>query len=299
MANFIRSTILDARTMGTEVFTLDLPVNPISHLILTVEGYNATNEATIAEILADFNSIRVRHTGVQIIDLESEDLAALNLYLYGSGGLALAPVATDNQHLSYSLIIPFGRSLYNAEECFPATRKGEFQLTLDTTTPATTHDNAVMSVSAVELPDATPASYLKSTILSIAAPGATGENDVDLPIGNDLAAVLIGMASFPGTSEFLFGADDLRLLVDNKEMNIVSSKAPELAGEMITRVSGTTRATAAQGGLIPNTYIWMDFDPTQDGSYMVDTRGASRVHLRLNMGVNEALNIVPVEIVQV
>ena len=92
MANFIRSTILDARTMGTEVFTLDLPVNPISHLILTVEGYNATNEATIAEILADFNSIRVRHTGVQIIDLESEDLAALNLYLYGSGGLALAPL---------------------------------------------------------------------------------------------------------------------------------------------------------------------------------------------------------------
>ena len=48
MAKFIRSTILDARTMATEVFTIDLPINPISHLVITIEGLNASDEPTIA-----------------------------------------------------------------------------------------------------------------------------------------------------------------------------------------------------------------------------------------------------------
>lgn len=296
MADFIRSNILDARTMATEVFTEDLPINPISHLILTLEAFNATDEATIAEILGFINLITVRHVGIQIINLESEDLANLNSYLYGSGGQALAPIATDNQHLSYSLIIPFGRRIFDPDECFPATRKGEFQITLDTTIPATSLDNAIISLSAVELPDATPLRHLISTLFSFAAPGATGEQDLDLPIGNDLLAVLFRLTSFPGASEFLFGIDDYRLLVDNRETGIASAKASELAGEMITRAPGTVRSTAAQGGLIPNTCLWMDFDPNRDGEYMIDTRGRSRVHIRANYGVNEAVKMAPLEL---
>ncbi|MBA7633906.1 hypothetical protein ES703_41477 [subsurface metagenome] len=297
MAEFIRSNIIDAHTMATEVFTEDLPINPISHLILTIEGTNEeATEVTIAQILAFINLITVRHIGIQILNLQAEDLANLNLYLFGSGGQALAPEATDTQHMAYSLIIPFGRKLFDPEECFPASRKGEFQITLDTTIPATTFVNAVLSLSAVELPEATPARHLISTLFSISAPGAAGESDIDLPIGNDLLAVLIRMTSFAGAAEFLFGINDIRLLVDNRETGIVSAKAPELLGEMISRAPGTIRSTPLQGGLIPNTCTWMDFDPTRDGTYMIDTRGKSRVHLRANYGVNEAVLIAPLEL---
>ncbi len=296
MAEFIRSTILDARTMAAEVKTYDLPINPISHLVLTIEGHSLEDETTMAEILAFINLITVRHTGIQVINLESEDLALLNLYLFGSGGLALNPLYAANQHISYSLIIPFGRKLYDPEECFPATRKGEFQITLDTQLPATTVDDALMSLSAIQLPEATPTRHLVSTLFSITNPGDTGEHDIDLPIGNDLLACLIRMTSFPVADAFLFGLDDLRLLFDNRELNIVSSKAPELAGEMINRVAGTVRTTLAQGGLIPNTCIWMDFDPTRDGTYMIDTRPAARVHLRVKYGVDEAVYIAPLEL---
>lgn len=294
---FIRSTILDAHTMAAEVKTYDLPINPISHLVLTVEGHALTDEPTIADILGFINLITVRHTGIQIINLESEDLALLNLYLFGSGGLALAPGYTEaNQYLAYSLIIPFGRKLYNPEECFPATRKGEFQITLDTELPAGEFDDALMSISAIQLPEATPARHLVSTLFSITNPGDTGEHDIDLPIGNDLLACLIRMTSFPAADAVVFGLDDLRLLFDNRELDIVSSKAPELAGEMINRVNGTVRTTLVQGGLIPNTCIWMDFDPTKDGQYMVNTRPAARVHLRVKYGVDEAVFIAPLEL---
>jgi hypothetical protein len=297
MDEFIRSTILDAHTMATEVKTYDLPINPISHLILTIEGQElGVSEASISDILGFINLITVRHTGIQVINLEAEDLALLNLYLFGSGGLALAPGADATKYLSYSLIIPFGRKLYDPEECFPATRKGEFQITLDTNIPVTTFENALINLSAVQLPGATPTRHLVSTLFSITNPGDTGEHDIDLPIGNDLLACLIRMTSFPANGAFAFGLDDLRLLFDNRELDIVSSKAPELAGEMINRVAGTVRSIFDQLGLIPNTCIWMDFDPTRDGTYMIDTRPAARVHLRVKYGVDEAVYITPLEL---
>ncbi|MBA7536536.1 hypothetical protein ES705_28800 [subsurface metagenome] len=297
MAEFIRSTIIDAHTMAAEVFTEDLPINPISHLVLTIEGKNEeATEVTIAQILAFINLITVRHTGIQVINLQSEDLALLNLYLFRSGGQALAPDAEDTQHVSYSLIIPFGRKIFDPEECFPATRKGEFQITLDTALPATTLVNAVISLSAVQLPDASPTRHLVSTLFSITDPGAAGEQDIDLPIGNDLLAVLIRLAAFAGLAEFIFTVDDIRLLVDNMERGIASAKTPELLGEMIFRAPGTVRSTPLQGGLIPNKCLWMDFDPTRDGQYMIDTRGASRVHLRANYGEAGAIFVAPLEL---
>lgn len=299
MAEFIRSNILDAHTMATEVVPYPLPITPLSHLILTIEYFQATDQATVAEILGFINNVTIRHRGVSVLSLESEDLAALNLYLYGSGGFLYDLATTDNLWATYGLIIPFGRKLYDPDECYPATRRGEFEIVLDTTTPATTLDNALMSISAVSLPEATPARYLKALLASIPAPGATGPNDVVLPTGNDLLAVLIGMTSFPGASEYLFGADDLRLLFDYKELNIVSAKAPELLIEMINRIEGTNRSTISQFHLIPSLYTWMDFDPTRDGQYAVDTRAAADLRLRLNMGVNEALNVTPVELVTI
>jgi hypothetical protein len=297
MAEFIRSNIVDAHTMATEVLVEPLPITPLSHLILTIEYYQATDQATVAEILTFINNITVRHRGVSIISLESEDLAALNLYLYGSGGLLYDMATTTALWATYGLIIPFGRKLYDPDECFPGTRRGEFEIVLDTTIPTTDLTNALLSISAVSLPEATPTRHLKALLASIPAPGATGPNDVVLPTGNDLLSVIIGMTSFPGASEYLFGADDLRLLFDYKELNVVSSKAPELLIEMINRVPATVRSTITQFHLIPSNYLWMDFDPTRDGEYAVNTREAADLRLRLNMGVNEALNVIPVELV--
>ncbi len=299
MAEFIRANILDAHVMATEVIPYPLPITPVSHLVLTFEYYQATDQATVAEILAFINNITIRHRGVSIYGLESEDLAALNLYFFGSGGFLLDMATTDSLWAMYGLIVPFGRKLYDPDECFPATRRGEFEIVMDTTVPTVTLTNALMSISAISLPEATPTRHLKALLSSIPAPGATGPNDVTLPIGNDLLACLIGMTSFPGASEYLFGADDLRLLYDNKELNIVSAKAPELIVEMINRIQATNRSTISQFHLIPNFYTWMDFDPTRDGQYMIDTRPAASLKLRLNMGVNEALNVVPIELVTI
>lgn len=299
MAKFLRSILMDARTSATEVHTVDLPINPLSHLIFNIQGYNATDEATYAEIIAFINSIEVAHRGQSIINLEGEDLAALNLYLFGSPGFMLQPVATDNQYRSFTLIIPFGRKLFNPDECYPGTRKGELQFKMDMTALSASIDNGLISLEAVELLDANPTKYLKSTLLSIAAPGATGDNDVELPIGNTLLAILIGMATFPTTSAVAFGVDDMKLMVDNVEHQIASAKAPCVVADMIWRHPVFYRSLAAQLAPTPANYLWMDLDPHGDGEFAVDTSQYNSVKARLTMGVDEAINVIPVELVSV
>jgi len=291
--------LMDARTMATEVITIDLPVNPVSHLILTVEYYNVTDEATLAEVLAFINRVTVAHLGRSIISLESEDLSGLNAYLYGVGGWRHNPIATDNQDIAFSMIVPFGRFPFCAGECFPASKRGEFQLTLDTTVPATSLDNATISVAAIELLDAVPVSYLKCAGMAVGAPAAVGNLDVDLPIGNKLAAILLRMTTWPAASSKVWGIDDVRLLFDNVELDYVSANAPSLVGEMMLRATIPSRSVAAQGLPAPNNVCWMDFDPDLSAEYLIDTKGASSVKLRNNMGVAEASWVSPVEIVDV
>lgn len=290
---------MDARTSATEIHTVDLPINPLSHLIFTIEGLNATDEATFAEIIAFINTIKVTHRGRSIVNLEGEDLAALNLYLFGSPGIMLNPIATDNYHRAYSLIIPFGRKLFNPDECFPGTRKGEMQFTMDMTALATSIDNGIISLESVELMDASPTKYLKSTLLSVAAPGATGDNDVELPIGNDLMAILMGMSTFPGASSFAFGIDDFKLLVDNVEHQFASSRIPALIADMAWKHPVFYRELAAQLAPTPAGYVWADFDPHSDGEYAIHTDDYNSVKARLTMGVDEAINVIPLELVSV
>jgi len=296
---FIRSSLLKDHTTATEVKKIDLPVNPLSHLIISMDGYNATDEATLAEILAFINKVTVTHLGTSILDLESEDLAALNAYLYHAHPILTNNVATDNAARVLSLIVPFGRHIFDPDECFPATMKGELTLSLDTTVPATSFDNSTLNIEAVELLGAAPKRYLKSTLKSVAAPGATGDNDIDLPRGNKIVALLLYNTTFPSTSSHTYGIDTVKLLVDNKELGYSLARAQCLVGDMIFKLQTLSRDIAAFGQVLPAHYFWMDFNPADNDNFLLETKGKSSVILRAGMGVNEAAKVTVVELVDV
>lgn len=296
MKDFIRTNILKAYTMATEVKKIDLPVNPLSHLVLTVSGYNATDEATLAEIIAFINKVSVTHEGVTQLGLESEDLMALQMYLFNHPPMLTQNIATDNATRQLSLIIPFGRKLYNPDECFPATKKGEFTLTLDTTVPATSFDNAVIDIEAVELPGASPTRHIKADLLTIVAPGATGDNDVNLPIGNEIDGIIFYSTTFPSTSSHVYGINEISIRVDNRERYIAQCKTASLIGEMGTELHTLPRDIAAFGQVFPKNYFWMRFNTDRMDNYTFNSQGLSSFVARLNMGVNEASKIIPVQL---
>jgi len=296
---FIRSSLLKDHTTATEVKKIDLPVNPLSHLIISMDGYNVTDEATLAEILAFINKVTVTHMGKTVIDMQSEDMYALNTYLYCQKPILTAKVATDNQARCLSLIVPFGRKIFNPSECYPATRKGELTLSLDTTVPSASLDNSTLNIEAVELVGASPSHYLKCTELVVAAPGATGDNNIELPIGNKIIAVQIRMTTFPGTSSHTYGVDVAKILVDNKEFGYAAARAHCLVGDNIHRIHNQPGDIAAQGAIIPPNIVWLDYDPLGDGNFLLETAGKSSVKIRMTMGVNEATTLNILELVAV
>lgn len=293
--DFIRSNIVRDHTTATEVIKENLPVNPLSHLIISLDGYNATDEATLAEILAFINSVTVSRSGTTIVSLQSEDLYALNCYIFRKRPFLEGKVATDNQRRNIGLIVPFGRQIFNPAECYPKTTSGTLKLQVDTTVPTSSMDNSTINIEAVELPGASPGYYMKSVMHTISAPGATGDNEYDLPIGNKLIAMLIRMTTFSQASSHAYGVDMVHTLVDNKEIGYASARTQCLVADMATRLDGQTGIIAAQGALLPANTVFVDFDPLGDGNFLLDTAGKSRVHTVLEMGVDEATYLTTLE----
>jgi len=296
---FIHSNLLKDHTWATEKKILDLPVNPISHLVITLDGYNVTDETTMAEILGFLNKVTVVHRGNSIIDLESEDLAFLQEALGFGAPVLTSNIATDNYARELTLIVPFGRMLFNPDECFHATKKGELQLHLDCTVPTTSFDNGIINIEACELLGATPSHYLKSTLLAVAAPGATGNNDISLPIGNDIAKILLYTTTIPAASSHTWGIQDIKVLVDNSEYGYVSTKGKCQKGLLSWVGMGKTHDIAAYGSIKSGHYFMLDYDPLGNGMFLLNTEGKSSVKVRMNMGVDEAAKVIPVELVKI
>jgi hypothetical protein len=296
---FIRSNILKDHTSATETIERDLPTNPLSHLIFTVCGEQATDEATLAEIIAFLNTLEVTQSGKTVIALQSEDLYGVNCYLYRHRPILTNAITTDDAIRNLTLIVPFGRRIFDPTECYPATKKGELTLRANMTALATSISDGLINIEAVELVGATPQRYLKTTQMVVVAPGATGDNDIELPIGNKIVAIQIRMTTFPTTATDLYGVTEARILVDNKEFGYACAKAPCLVGEGIFRMGGSESTMLLQQLLNPLNIVWLDFGPTDNDEYLLDTAGKSSVKLRLTMGVNEATNVTIMELVNV
>lgn len=296
---FIRSSLIKDRTAATETLQKDLPVNPLSHLIISLDAFNVTDEATLAELLAFINTISISQSGKTIMSMQSEDLYALNCYIFGKHPVLTGKLATDNLNRTLSLIVPFGRKLYDPEECFPATKKGELTLSLDYTAPATSADNGILNIETVELIGANPRRYMKSETVTISAPGATGENDYELPIGNKIIALAVRMTTFYAAAASTLGVEAAKILVNNSEFGFSFAKAQCCVGEMINICDTQHGNIAAQGLINPASTFFLDFDPNKDGNYLLETQGKSSVKLRLDMGVDEATNVSIMELVNV
>jgi hypothetical protein len=299
MLEFIRSNILKDHVSATETIEKDLPTNPLSHLVFTICGEQTTDEATLAEIIAFLNTMEVTQSGKTILSCQSEDLYGVNCYLYRHRPMLTNAITTDDAIRNLTLIVPFGRKIFDPAECFPATKKGELTLRANMTVLGTSISDGLINIEAVELVGATPARYLKTTQMVVVGPGATGDNDIELPIGNKIVAVQIRMTTFPTTATDLYGVTEARILVDNKEFGYACAKAPCLVGEGLFRMGGNESTMLLQQLLNPLNIVWLDFAPRDDDEYLLDTAGKSSVKLRLTMGVNEATYVTILELVNV
>lgn len=294
----LRSVLVaDEAITADTVNTYDLPVNPLSHIIFTIKCLNVTDEATLAEILARISKITVSRLGQTQLDISGADLFAMNLVYFGHAPILANRIATDNATRYLTMILPFGRWLFNPSECYPKSSAGEVKLQITVSATETACDGVIFLIETVELIGASPSAWRKVTTLT-KTPAATGEMDVDLPIGNDLAGILLFSTTVPATTAWTTTVDWVKLLRDNVEEQISKAYWESMHGDLLNRCGYHGDYSAAFGNDIIHKYALLDFDPLQDGSFLVKTSGSASMKLRVNAGDTNILRVLPYEIVK-
>jgi hypothetical protein len=319
---FLRSRLVqdEAVTAGGPVMTHDLPVNPLSVILYTIraEVLAANTIASLANLLAAMSRVEIVYKGQNIVSASLADLYAMAYYLRGTAphqGRKSDAAAAARVWITVPIML--SRRAYWLEEAFPAVRRGELQLQSTPATAFTNITNVTLQVETVELLEATPARFTKYTTIS-KTPTAIGDHDVDLPIGNPIVGVLLFGTTVPVDGSFNASVGQLRLLVDNVEQYYALTNWESLkAGESIRcdadwqASEGSVRAGAAvpvanelfeafqwPTSFLRN-YAYLDFDPLYDLDLALMTEGRSRVHLRINADVADAIRVLPVEMIAV
>lgn len=323
MPSLNHSVIIQDQAISADgVFDFDLPVNPLSCILLALRPLNETstlaNFAAWLSLARAVNRATISYRGESVLSMRGEDIAALNYFRHGIIPMQANPDNTDNERRCYVLPLLLGRNPYDPKSCFPASRRGELVLSLDLDIADTGYDGLRISAESIELLGARPSEYERKVALSQSF-AATGINIVDLAPGNLHRGILLwGTTGFAGASP-VPSWGRTRLKLDNQEvaysatdfevLQVVSQlwgrQAPMIdhkhtlnaAGAGIEETTSTFDAGDEAQGSIHN-YAFMDLDPTRDDMFSVDTRDRSRFHMEVDAETADAVRATPIEVVK-
>lgn len=321
---YLRSIVSDFQTLtaSADITPVDLPTNPISHLILTLAHTKATAAQVtslgnvLMAILGQITEASVRHRGENIIQGRLDDLAVLNMMLHRTPPAVGEIAQADNEEQFVSIVLAFCRNLYDHGEAFPATQRGNLRFHMTATAINGLYDAARWALEAVEVIEDTPTSYLKYTTNQRTI-AASGRQRLPLPLGNELLGALLFDPSDETDATISYAFGKVKVMKDNVEQYYAESnweslrealerRAPgyRLAwGHIHAKAAADTETGEEQNKVAdrpPLQYGYLDFDPLRDGSYSLETAGAASLDLDLNSDVTSGtVRVLPVELVRV
>lgn len=320
MARYLRTTLHSnlAVAAGAVPVEKDLPVNPLSFILLTLRFQTLTVNVlpALADALAVFSNVEVLFKGATVFGASLADTYRVVGHLWKKWPRLFRLNDDVNATSFLTIPVPFSRKPYWPEEAYPAVRKGELTLKLTLAAAFTAITGVQLQAETIELLDVDPRRFVKVTTSS-KTPTATGPHEVDLPLGNDLLGALIFGTTVPTGTSFNASARTVKLKVDNVEFQTALGNFESLHGEgllrdgapwekttlrMLENLAGAYAQnveTGAPSDLLgdSNNYLYLDYDPLMDGSFAVDMRGRGRVHLEISADVADATRVLPVELV--
>lgn len=285
MAQILRTVLIPDEAQSADgAPSFDLPVNPLSHVLLTVKALNLT--ATIADyrwitaLLAMITDVRITYRGASIIQGSLADLAVMFGVLADWGPWQGNAVSVDNDVRMLTVPLVFGRRPYDAAECFPATRRGDLVMQLTTDVAVTGADGLILQAETCELLEATPQRFTKITTTSKIS-NAVSEHDIELPIGNDLLGVLLRDASPPQGVNFNAQFGRVAIETDNVETVFAEANWETLHGELLRR-------GLALAALRPHVHHMAAHIHTIDAAAAGDATAVGVTHVQINADANNS-----------
>lgn len=317
---YLHSTVLPLTTIatGASIVPLDLPVNPLSVILLRFSITRAVPAAlltyeAIDDLITAITSVRVLHKGEQIVAGALRDLMLVNAVAMRAfpGASKLHPVGAAVDSLVFPICL--GRRMYDPRSCFPATSRGNLILQMDTAAFPAAYTALQLEVETVELIETDPSEYVKYVTQSRTA--VVGQFDAPLPIGNPLLGILLFDTGIATLNTDVSSWGTVKLLKDSVEQYHPLSDFQTLAGQLQTQMgapwlmnAGHVHKFVAADALSSMTdsaaevistawrgYAYLDYDPLMDASYQLETRGAADLKIRGNGLSATAVRYLPLE----
>lgn len=327
MHGFHISNVVPERAIGADgVFTYDMGVNPLSVILLNLRPLNDTG--TLANWCNGFrlaqaiNRATLYYRGQAVFSMRGEDIMAFNFYRWNMVPMLGNPDNTNDERRNLTLPMILGRYPFDPSSCFPGTGKGELVLELDIDIADTGYNDLRLSIDTVELPNAKPKEY-ERRVTQTQTWAATGNNDIDLPVGNLIRGLFLwGTTGYVGATPAPSWGN-VTVLQDNAEIGFrgmdweTIQTLPMLWGRLPLPVTEddhrhnvttdgnaqTELSTLGGGGTSVATtyanYSFLDFDPTGDDKYALNTKDARRLQIRANAETADAVRCVPIEVIKV
>lgn len=305
-------------TAGTSP-SYDLPVAPLSHCLLTVKfaQNKAVTSLIFANVAAMISKLEVLYKGSAVCSLNGIDLLAAGLLICDFESWGVNALGADNELRSFTFLVPFGRELYSPVEAYPKTARGELVLQVTWAASFTEIDGASLQCEAVELPDASPERFLKLTSSAV-TPTATGEFDVELPIGNSISDVILWGTTIPSGATATTTIQTISIRKNNSEY-MYSKTYFETLHNMAGRLRAApgyygSHAHAYRAAAVATEYdtdpvdpcnhiisnhLLVPFDVRRDGVHMLRTDDATGLDIRIDAGDMNPVRVIPCEIVSI
>lgn len=309
---YTRSIVTPFETATADsIDTKDLPVNPISFLLLHLKfaSKTADTKATLANVLATLDRLSVIFKGNNVISLSGEDLFAYAYIMWRRFFHQVNEINLIAAVRSVTLPIPFAKRPFDPAMAFPATSRGNLIIELDWASSFTNLETLTYSIEAVELPEATPATFLRC-VPSTLSGQAVGDVDLQLPIGNPLLAVILFGTTIPTEAVATRTINSVQLLVDNQQRYVSKIDFESVHNALGLRVlppiwyddhyhlptDATDTGPAERKDDLLAQYGLIDLDPSDDGQYALDTAGLADLKLRIAAGDDQEIRVLPVEL---
>ena len=294
--NVIRGRAL---TAGGAFDALRLPSDPLQAIFITIRCLNMGARATFANILNVFANLSVNLDGSPVMSGTAADLYRLAAYIQRQQPDMVNDVKTDNGIRRLTLPILFGRMPFFPDECLPSTRAGSLNLIAELAGAFTNLDTVTVDVDALTLPDAEPSRYLLG-LPSTFTPAATGDMDVDVPIGNVLVGSMFFGTTIPNGLNDVSTINRVHLFADEERIYYHDIARHAMQGaqcltlpplrEFDTHLHESNGAAPADvsvpawaDSLFAN-YLFADLDPLRDGRHALPTAGIGSLKWRVNAG---------------
>ncbi len=320
MARYLH-TIVQPNTdlvASADITPFDLPVNPLSFLLLRLEILNVAPAAldtysAIDDAITQITNLRVQRIGEDIVQGSLRDLMVLNALAFGAfpGWHKLDNLSGAVRSLVFPICL--GRRRYDPKSAMPAQRRGDLRFFMTAGADGAGYSDINFSLSAVELIEAEPEEHVKYTTAS--RDSVVGQFDQVLPIVNPILGILLFDTGLRDTLAATYSWGTVKLLKDNVEQYFPLEDIETLAGMLNSQLMGvptwpghTHQFNGAAVGLDEsdeaghstravgfNGYAFLDFDPLKDGTYQLETAGSSDLRIRGNGDAASAIRALVIE----